>query len=241
MWAWSGAGAGPEAVPPPPPSGGPEGTIRASVSAGASRRAELRPEDATRAQFRRGGRASDSDGGGVGAPSCGEAAGAPGCEPGPQEGERREGGRAGGAGGRWERRGPCNGRGPGELGFFVDPEPGPTERRGAARSSQPAGPPRPRLGAEDRRGGRAFRLAPGFGRSRQMFPRPSRATLSAGWGSCGCAAAQRPEDPCSPPLPLTGKTGNALVFRSSAPGTRVLGEGVSVLHRSDILEGGNRL
>lgn len=69
--------------PHTPPSGGPEGTIRASVSAGAARRAELRPEDATRAQFRRGGRASDSDGGGVGAPSCGEAAGAPGREPGP--------------------------------------------------------------------------------------------------------------------------------------------------------------
>lgn len=182
LWAWSGAGAGPEAVPPPPPSGGPEGTIRASVSAGASRRAELRPEDATRAQFRRGGRASDSDGGGVGAPSCGEAAGAPGCEPGPQEGERREGGRAGGAGGRWERRGPCNGRGPGELGFFVDPEPGPTERRGAARSLQPAGPPPP--GWVLRTGGAAgpFGSLRGSDGRARCFPVPAERLCPLGGG-----------------------------------------------------------
>lgn len=91
------------------------------------------------------------------------------------------GGRVGGAGGRWARRGPCNGRGPGEVGFSLDPDPGPAERRGAARTSQPAGVPR--LGAEDWRGGRAFGLSPGFGQPRQLFPRPSRATLSSGWGS----------------------------------------------------------
>jgi hypothetical protein len=93
------------------------------------------------------------------------------------------GGRAGGAGGRWARRGPCNGRGQGAVGFSSDPEPGPTERRGAVGSSRPAGAPR--LGAEDWRGGRALRLSPGFGQPRQLFPRCSRATPSAAWGSCG--------------------------------------------------------
>ena len=73
------------ALPAPRLRRGPEGTGLASVSVGDARRAEPQPEDATRAQFRRGGRASDSDGGGVGAASCGEAAGAPGHERRPEE------------------------------------------------------------------------------------------------------------------------------------------------------------
>ena len=108
---WAGPAAGQPPTPRAPPlRQGPEGASRASVSAGDARRAELQPEDATRAQFRRGGRASDSDGGGVGAPSCGEAAGAPSREPGPEEGER-----VGSAerGGRWARRDPVTVAGPG--------------------------------------------------------------------------------------------------------------------------------
>lgn len=122
-------------------------------------------------------------------------------------------GRVGGAGGRWARRGPCNGRGLGEMGFSSDPKPGPTERRGAARSSPPAGAPR--LSAEDSRGGRPFRRYPGFGQSRQLFAGPSRATLSAGWGSCDCAA-RRLQDPCSFPCPLTRKRGTPWVFELCA-------------------------
>lgn len=111
LGAGPGAARSPRPAPRAPPSRrGPEGASRASVSAGDARRAELRPEDATRAQFRRGGRASDSDGGGVGAPSCGEAAGAPDGEPGPEEGERVG---SGGRGGRWARRGPVTVAGPG--------------------------------------------------------------------------------------------------------------------------------
>lgn len=88
------------------------------------------------------------------------------------------GGRAGGAGGCWAGRGPGNGRGPGAPGSSLDPEPGPAERRGVAESSQPASASR--LSAEDSRGARAACLAafPGLGQPRQLFLRPSRATLA---------------------------------------------------------------
>lgn len=206
LWAWSSAGAGSEAVPTRPPAEARKGPFVLPSPPGPHGGRSCGPR--TRRE-----------------PSSGEEAApvtAMAAESALQVVEKLQarlaanpdpkkvsGWRAGGAGGRWAGRGPCNGRGPGEVGFSSDPDPGPMERRGAARSSQPAGAPR--QGPEDWRGGRAFRLFPGFGQPRQLFPRASRATLSAGWGSGG-SVAHRLEDSCSLPCLLTEKTGNTLGF-----------------------------
>lgn len=188
----------------PPPRRGPEGASPASVSAGDARRAELRPEDATRAQFRRGGRASDSDGGGVGAPSCGEAAGAPDCEPGPEEGGRVG---SGGRGGRWARRGPVTVAGPGAApsrpAGAAGLGPGARPRR--ARSRAP-GSPRPRPWDPARRASVARSLpAPG-----------ARAWVPAGSRRAGARSAGTACRPGSRSLP--GRLGPAVSCRESSPG-----------------------
>lgn len=87
--------------------------------------------------------------------------------------------RAGGAGGRWARRGPGNGRGPGAAGSSSDPEPGPAERRGAARSSEFAAGGRSGLGAEDWSGAGRLPAGPSrFPRARAAAPAASPAPPS---------------------------------------------------------------
>lgn len=141
--AWGGA-CGRPAPRASPRSPRPGRGSSASVSAGDARRAELRPEDATRAQFRRGGRASDSDGGGVGAPSCGEAAGAAGREPGPEEGERVGGAERAGVGRARPRNGRGPERGPSRSAGAVGLGPGARPRRARSPESGSSGPwPRP--------------------------------------------------------------------------------------------------
>lgn len=178
------------ALPAPRLRRGPEGTGRASVSAGDARRAEPQPEDATRAQFRRGGRASDSDGGGVGAASCGEAAGAPGHERRPEEGERA-GGRAGAArGGRWARRGPVTVAGPGAAAGGSDPRRRP--RRAAACGGQLRG--RPAAAHAVGPAGRPASTGPGL----RLVPGPGARGLRRGRGALRADAACRRGSP-SPP------------------------------------------
>lgn len=193
----------------PPPRRGPEGASRASVSAGDARRAELRPEDATRAQFRRGGRASDSDGGGVGAPSCGEAAGAPDCEPGPEEGERVG---SGGRGGRWARRGPVTVAGPGAAPSRPPGAAGlgPRARPRCARS-RASGSPRP-LAAAQAVGPRTSSLG-GPGPPCALGPGLGSRGLSAGRGALCAGTACRPGS-----RRLPGRLGPAVSCRESSPG-----------------------
>lgn len=232
----SGPGGGACSPPPPPSPPRPPTAAEArkgpvaSVSAGDARRAELRPEDATRAQFRRGGRASDSDGGGVGAPSCGEAAGAPGREPGPEEGELV---RSAERGGRWARRGPVTVAGPGAVPSR------PAEAAGARTRSQ--APPGCGLGRRVRghgplpargRGAGGARWARGLGGPGTGAPAGSRRPGRAPCGRGGSAG---------PPEPLPRRPGPD-VSRGASPLELILSlrNAPACIVSSDVRSGGGR-
>lgn len=115
----------------------------------------------------------------------------------------------------------------------MDPEPGPAERRGVAKSSQPAGASR--LGAEDSRGARA--AWPGrFPGARAAAPavspsQPSDAVRLAGILWLRRSAARGP--PLSS-LSFNRENEESLGSSSSAPGP-----GVRVLYGSDLRKGGS--
>lgn len=231
LWAWSGAGAGPQAVPTRPPAEARKGPFALPSPPGPHGGRSCGPR--TRRE-----------------PSSGEEAApvtAMAAESALQVVEKLQarlatnpdpkkvsGGWAGGAGGRWAGRGPGNGRGPGEPGSSLNPEPGPAERRGVAESSQPAGASR--LGAEDSRGARAA-WPGGFPGARAAAPavspsQPSDAVRLAGVLWLRRSAARGP--PLSS-LSFNRENEESLGFSSSAPGP-----GVRVLHGSDLRKGGSR-
>lgn len=130
LWAWSGAGAGPEPVPTRPPAEARKGPFALPSPPGPHGGRSCGPR--TRRE-----------------PSSGEEAApvtAMAAESALQVVEKLQarlatnpdpkkvsGGRAGGTGGRWARRGPGNGRGPGAAGALLGPGARP---RGAARGGE---------------------------------------------------------------------------------------------------------
>lgn len=115
LWAWSGAGAGPEAVPTRPPAEARKGPFALPSPPGPHGGRSCGPR--TRREPSSGEEA---------APVTAMAAESAlqvveklqarlAANPEPKKVSCR---RVSGTGGRWARRGPCNGRGPGEVGFF---------------------------------------------------------------------------------------------------------------------------